>query len=585
MSHVRPTASSRAAAPSPPAARGPWRTERGRSRPGQHGSFPVSVVIHGDAASTDTTLSSLGEQAVAGWELVVQTGGTPEIAGSQPWLLFLDAGDTLHPAMLARVRQALAANPSVDAIHCGWSLVDEAGEAVLEESCDTDGDLFDLLARRPAFPSCACVVKRTAVAGAGGFDRAMGAAADWVLWQRIARRGARFARIRDVLVARRANADRGASPAEEAAAALLAIALGHSVDPGARVQTKAPHSKGRLASPEEAQVNAVCAAAARALAAGRDASTLADLLPPGRRAVDPDAAAADIVRAAPLALAEPFTWWSTRWEALRDPLDEFLGALERRIERPGAARSIMARMQRLVLTHLTTPLPPAAVGTHLGVVDVAGPIEDVFVDASVETAQLLVQLERDVLGAIELTPIEGRISKHAIRAAVAEEWAYRVLAHYLARHPDAGTLSTALWERDNPLLTLLADVVDQVAAAVRGSDDGRRRGPPRTMVVEAGQPMPPFIFGRSNIVAELRVAGRRAGSAEIVVGRLGVVSRRALRAALCEVSGTALTRIVVRDLVLGAPLAGGPPLHERSGRSPGAAHPARRVPASVRRTD
>ena len=585
MSHVRPTASSRAAAPGPPVASGPWRTSPGRSRPGQHGSFPVSVVIHGDAAATDTTLSSLVEQTVAGWELVLQTGGTPEIEGSQPWLLFLDAGDTLHPAMLARVRQLLAANPTVDAIHCGWSLVDEAGDSVLEEGCDADGDLFDLLACRPAFPSCACVVKRSVVEAVGGFDHVMGPAADWVLWQRIARRGARFGRVRDALVARRANADRGAAPAEEATAALRAIALGHGADPAARVPKGAAHSVGRIGSAGEAQVNALCVAAARDLALGGDASRLVDLLPHARCAIDPDAAAAEIVRAAPLALAQPPMWWGTRWEALRAPLGEFLGALEQRIERPGAARSIAARMQRLVLTHLPTPLPPAAAGTHLGVVDVAAPIQDVFVEASVETAQLRVQLERDVLGAIELTPIEGRISSHAIRAAVAEEWAYRVLTHYLARHPEAGTLATALWERDNSLLVLLADVVDQVAAGVRGSDDGRRRGPPRTMTVEAGQPLPPFIFGRSNIVAELRVAGRRAGSTEIVVGRLGVVSRRALRAALCEASGPALTRIVVRDLVLGAPLAGGPPLHERSGRSPGVAPPSRRVPSSARRAD
>jgi hypothetical protein len=541
------------------------------------------MTTHGDASATDITLSSLCEQTVAGWELVVQTDGTPEIEGSQPWLLFLDAGDTLHPAMLARVRQALKANPSADAIHCGWSLVDEAGDAVLDERCDADGDLFELLARRPAFPSCACVVKRTAVEGAGGFDRAMGHAADWVLWQRIARRGARFGRVRDALVARRANADRGASPAEDAAAALRAIALGHGADPAARVAAGAPHAGGRLASADEAQVNALCVAAARELAMGAAASRLVDLLPPGRRAIDPDAAAAEIVRAAPLALAQPPEWWTTRWDALRESLDEYLGALERRIERPGAARSVTARMQRLVLTHLPTPLPPAATGTHLGVVDVAAPIQDVFLDASVETAQLLVQLERDVLGAIELTPIEGRISTHAIRAAVAEQWADRVLAHYLARHSESGTLATALWEPDHPLLAHLADAVDQVAAGARGSDDGRRRGPPRTMIVEAGQPLPPFIFGKSNIVAELRVAGRRAGATEIVVGRLGVVSRRALRAALCQASEPALTRIVVRDLVLGAPLASGPPLHERSGRPPGAAPPPRRTRSSARR--
>jgi hypothetical protein len=179
--------------------------------------------------------------------------------------------------------------------------------------------------------------------------------------------------------------------------------------------------------------------------------------------------------------------------------------------------------------------------------------------------QLRVELEGEVLGAIELEPIEGRVSAPAIRAAVAEQWSEHVLARYLARHPEARTLSTALWGRDNPVVARLADAIDRVAAGLRGSDDGRHRGPPRNVVVEVGHPVPGFTFGRRNIVAELRVAGRRAGSTEVVVGPLGVVTGRALRAALCAASEATLARIVVRDLVIGAPLVGGPPLHERSG--------------------
>ena len=99
------------------------------------------------------------------------------------------------------------------------------------------------------------------------------------------------------------------------------------------------------------------------------------------------------------------------------------------------------------------------------------------------------------------------------------------------------------------------------------------------MIVEAGHAVPAFTLGRQNIVAELRVAGRRAGLVEVVVGPLGIVSGRALLAALCQASEAELTRIVVRDLLLGAPLAGGPPLHERA-RALGAASQSRRVSAS-----
>jgi hypothetical protein len=86
---------------------------------------------HGEAAATETTLASLCEQ-IPGWELVVQTTGVPEIAGSHPWLLFLNAGDTLHARMLARIRAVLVADPSLDAVHCGWTLVDDEGAAFIE---------------------------------------------------------------------------------------------------------------------------------------------------------------------------------------------------------------------------------------------------------------------------------------------------------------------------------------------------------------------------------------------------------------------------------------------------------------------
>ena len=546
--------------------------ETGRSK------FAVSVVMttYGDATTTDTTLASLCEQSIAGWELVVQTTGSTESGGSHPWLLFLDSGDTLHRGMLARIRGALAANPTLDAVHCGWSLVDDARQILVEERCDADGDLFDLLACRPAFPSCACVVRRTVVEAAGGFDRAMGVAADWVLWQRIARRGARFGRIRDALVSRRAQADRGASPTEEVVAALRAIALGHGADRGARVASGAHYAAGRLVPPDAAEVNAVCAAAARELATGGDAARLVALLPAGRRSVDADAAAAELVRGAPLALARRSTWWTEEWDARREALDAFLEALEQRVSRPGAARAIAARMQRRVLPDLGTTLPSAVAGTSLGVVDAAAPIEDLVVGDASESVQLRVELEGDVLGVIELAPMEGRVSAHAIRAAVAEQWSDRVLARYLARHPETRSLSTALWTRDHPLVALIADVIDRLAAGVRGIHDGRHRGAPRSMIVEAGQDVPTFTLGRGSIVAKLRVAGRRAGSVEVVVGPLGIVSGRALRAALCQASEPELTRIVVRDLVLGAPLVGGPPLDERA-RALGAASPSRRV--------
>jgi hypothetical protein len=50
-----------------------------------------------------------------------------------------------------------------------------------------------------AFPIHACIVRRVVVEEVGRFDPSLRTCEDWDLWQRIARLGARFGRIPDVL--------------------------------------------------------------------------------------------------------------------------------------------------------------------------------------------------------------------------------------------------------------------------------------------------------------------------------------------------------------------------------------------------
>jgi glycosyltransferase involved in cell wall biosynthesis len=74
-------------------------------------------------------------------------------ATTHPWLLFLDAGETLHPTMLARLSDALASGSTLDAVHCGWSVLDDSGRPLVEDRCEAEGDLFVLFTRRCAFPT------------------------------------------------------------------------------------------------------------------------------------------------------------------------------------------------------------------------------------------------------------------------------------------------------------------------------------------------------------------------------------------------------------------------------------------------
>ena len=107
--------------------------------------------------------------------------------------------------------------------------------------------------------------------------------------------------------------------------------------------------------------------------------------------------------------------------------------------------------------------------------------------------------------------------------------------------------------------------IDRLASHVRGSDDGRTRGMPRRIVLDAGAVNPRVVFGARNIEVQLRVAGALVSSAEYVVGPIGIATGRALRTAATDAAGMTLCRAVVRHALLGAPL-GGASLRERLGR-------------------
>jgi glycosyltransferase involved in cell wall biosynthesis len=608
------------------------------------GDFAVTVVVpaFNAEATIGATLDSLRAQSMTRWEAIVvddgSTDATAEVveryvamdprisllrqanaglsaarnaaisAASHPWLLSLDADDAIHPTTLARVRDALLSDATLDAVHYGWAVVDASGRFLTEERCEAEGDLFDLFACRCAFPIHACVVRRSLVEAIGGFDPAMRDGEDWPVWQRIARRGARFGRIPDTLAyylkrdgSISSNMDR------LLIRALGTIELGHSHDPGAGLAPGAPYYDGRLASSDAVVFNFVCWTAGGRLGEGGDAVPLLAHLPAGHPAVDLLAAAECIVHAAPLAIARPRDAWRDLWEPMRPRLEAFLAALEERVARPGLARAMAADVQRLVLPFLSSPASNPVAGTDVRVIELTAPVDDVTLAPGVERLQLLATLEGEMLGAIELPVTGERVTAGAIREALAERFAWIVLgrffertayadlevraegdgwtwwrgrervAHVRARGPDEAraalhdaigwtTFLDALRGPVNPLVEGAQRAIDRLTAGVRRGDDGRTRGMPRRVVVEVGEPGPRLTLGARNIAAELRVAGTVVSSVEFVVGPAGIATGRALRIALTDAAGMALCRAVVRDALLGAPL-DRTPLRERLARA------------------
>lgn len=611
--------------PAPPAA----STDPSRPVGAPSAPFAITIVIPAyQAESTiQATLASLRAQTWLHWEAVVVDDGSTDATSAvveriasddrrvrlvrqmhtgpgaarnagvrdatHPWLLFLDAGDTVGPTLLRLVRDALDADAALDAVLFGWAIVTDARATLVEERCDATGDLFDLLARERAFANNACVVRRTLVDAAGGFHLDSSAAEEWVVWQRIARSGARFRHLAETLVFSPARDEWVSSDLEARLdGALATIALGHTVDPAVALAANAPYTLGRLGRPDEAVLNALCWTAGALIALGRDPVVLLDRITPRRFLIDVDGVATAIVRAAPLVLARPREDWADLWPKLRAPLERFLTALESRIDRPGIARAVASRMQRCILAYLAPPLPHAVAGTRLVVIELTEPIGDIDVESTVEQVQLLVQLEGATLGVIELPCIDDRVTALAVRNAVSDQFAWTVMTRFLDRdqraivrasHATGDDRSSARldadgWQRfvdelcapDPPLYAAVADAIDRVSARITGRDDGRKRGVPRTLIVELCTPTPRFVFGTRNVAADLLVAGVPLASVELVA-RAGVLSGRALRAALIRAAGFELCRIVVRDTLLGLPFHGAGSLRDRVARMHGRA--------------
>jgi glycosyl transferase family 2 len=564
-------------------------------------AFAVSVVVSAQRAGSTIgpTLDSLLAQTMTQWHAIVVVDRDADHATTSvverfatldsriapirpgidgcaaalrespmPWVLVLDAGDVLRPEMLERIRDALAADDTLDAVLCGWTITDAPGRVLAERRCEATGDLFDLLARHAAFPSAACVARRTVIEAAGGFAQSVAGEDDWLRWQRVARRGARFGRVAAALVDLPGpTRESGSDPLASLDAALRVISLGHGVDPDAGLTSDAPYFEGRLASADPAVLALVCCFAGELLATGRDALVLLDRLPP-RPVSDVSAAAAAIIESAAIAAGRTHGEWGTLWAELRPSLDRFLAALEDRLQRPGLARAMVAEIQRLVLPFLSSPLPDAVAGSHTMRVEITAPIQDVELSPDTERLQMLVLLEGATVGVLELPAPNVHVAASEIRQAIADAYAWRILGRVFDRTVNGelrATLVDQLWAPDPVLVTWAMRVIDRIAASIRGNDDGRHRGMPRPLVVEVGRRVPWFTFGARNIAAELRVANVPVAATEIVVGRARVLTAKTLRAALTGVAGDALARVVVRELLLGVPF-DRTPLRERLAR-------------------
>ncbi|MBD1940286.1 trifunctional glycosyltransferase/class I SAM-dependent methyltransferase/polysaccharide deacetylase [Microcoleus sp. FACHB-68] len=431
----------------------------------------VSVVIpaHNAAATIAETLQSLQSQSFTGWEAIVVDDGsrdtTSEIVSrfaqedsririvSQPnqgvsaarntgiehagadWLLFLDADDWILPQHLERLTKELISDASIDAVYSGWARIASDGSLFYEGLSGKPVNMFATLAGNNVFAIHACIVRRSIVAGVGGFDPSLKTCEDWDLWQRIARTGAHFSLIPEPLAQYRMRPDSASTNNLQLFNdGLRVIARGHAPDP--RVPNPSAAYAAGLPAEDlpKAKLNYLCWNAG--LTFGRDGDPL-NLLEyvaqehcPG---LDPELVAQFIFRAALLPNCLPAAGWVELWPRLEGRIQQFLSALEAQSLARALARHVSLRLENLILEHSKATRPLTIGTTHAVLVEITEPILDISAPPAAERLQCAVEIEGEQLGTLELPVCDGWVLSYVLSDAIAAEFSWTILQHFFQK--------------------------------------------------------------------------------------------------------------------------------------------------------
>ena len=267
------------------------------------------------------------------------------------WVAFLDADDWVAPTYLERLTDALRGDAELDAVHCAWVRVAGDGACVSEAYRPPTGDLFPILARRAAFAVHACLVRRALVEQVGGFDVGLKTSPDWDLWQRIARSGANFGSVPEVLAYYRMSPNSASLDAAQVFRdGLTVIRRAGTRDP--RVPNPRPEYADGLqgANLVQQQYYLLCWCAGVLLGSGREALSLLDWLgPEGYPDLDARAVAECIFNAGVLPSCATSEIWDSLLPKIAGPVGEFLAALEERAAAGRLAARVMSELKAMAL--------------------------------------------------------------------------------------------------------------------------------------------------------------------------------------------------------------------------------------------
>jgi SAM-dependent methyltransferase len=353
----------------------------------------VSVVIPAYNAS-DTiadTLQSLLEQTFVRWEAIVVNDGSTDntvevvrgfvardkririvsqenqgLSGARntgvlhaeyEWLLFLDADDWIFSHHLERLTNAVKADPSLDVVYCGWAYALPDGEYVFPQIPTLKGDLFVPFTQYCVSVVHTFLVPRSLVNSLGPFNTAMRSCEDWALWQRIARTGARFGIVQEVLAAYRTRPNSLSRNGQQLLKdGIQVLHQGHGSD----LQAIPAHPVYPNGLPQEYlaknKFDLLCACAGYLIGGGNDARPLLEQLR-GETCptLKPQEVAQCVLIHALVSASCPRGEWPSVWAACQKLFHDFLVALESHSGTPNLTRPTLALAQKYLVQFMNGP--------------------------------------------------------------------------------------------------------------------------------------------------------------------------------------------------------------------------------------
>jgi len=388
------------------------------------GSRDETAAVAAEWAAREPRLRSVGQpHAGAG---AARNRGVAEARGD--WLLFLDADDWLAgnalELLVSRAREA----DRPDWVVCGYTTVAPDGRILYQGVGAVPDDLVAELARTCPFTIHCCLVRRSEVVAAGGFDSSLRTCEDWDLWSRLARRGLRAVSIPDSL----AYYCRRDDSLSADFAQLLADGLRVILSDGGRGE-----SRWRAAA---AATHLFWCGGALAAQGGSVAQTLAGHEPLERTALDPPDLARAFFRGARDGTNQTRADWPRLLAAMADRLPEELAALERFCRATDLALAVRRELERYAVEYATDPWPLRFGATAALEIDAGA--EEAVPDLPAGVELLAVRRRGSpVADAVWLAVVDGHLP-----ASASDAW--RSLASGAASAPAADEPATEQSERE-----------------------------------------------------------------------------------------------------------------------------------------